>query len=191
MLLLGIETSCDETAAAVVEAATGGASPWHLRSSIVASQIDLHREWGGVVPEIASRQHVRDICGVVETALGEAAATWTSLDAVAVTQGPGLIGSLLVGVSFAKTAAWAAGKPLIAVNHLAGHIESLWLQNGDLPTPAVVLVVSGGQPIGNIRGAVNGRCAPRVAGAFPARSTAAHRYCSRSSLKVTNASNGR
>lgn len=144
MLVLGIETSCDETAAAIVEAAAGGVSPWRLASSIVASQIELHREWGGVVPEIASRQHVRDICGVVEQALNEAGATWRALDAVAVTQGPGLIGSLLVGVSFAKTAAWAAGKPLIAVNHLAGHIESLWLQNGNLPTPAVVLVVSGG-----------------------------------------------
>jgi N6-L-threonylcarbamoyladenine synthase len=144
MLVLGIETSCDETAAAVVEAAPGGALPWRLASSIVASQIEIHREWGGVVPEIASRQHVRDICGVVEQALTEAHASWPALDAVAVTQGPGLIGSLLVGVSFAKTAAWAAGKPLIAVNHLAGHIESLWLQNGELPTPAVVLVVSGG-----------------------------------------------
>jgi N6-L-threonylcarbamoyladenine synthase len=144
MLVLGIETSCDETAAAVVEAAPGGALPWRLVSSIVASQIEIHREWGGVVPEIASRQHVRDICGVVEQALREANTSWPALDAVAVTQGPGLIGSLLVGVSFAKTAAWAAGKPLIAVNHLAGHIESLWLQNGELPTPAVVLVVSGG-----------------------------------------------
>lgn len=144
MLILGIETSCDETAAAVVEAQDGGAAPWTLRSSIVASQVEIHREWGGVVPELAARQHVRDICGTVEQALGEAGATWPDLAAVAVTQGPGLIGSLLVGLSFAKAAAWAAGKPLIAVNHLAGHIESLWLQNGDIPTPAVVLVVSGG-----------------------------------------------
>ena len=144
MLVLGIETSCDETAAAVVEAADGGGTPWHLRSSIVASQVEIHREWGGVVPELASRQHVRDICGVVERALSEGAASWPALHALAVTQGPGLIGSLLVGVAFAKSAAWAAGKPLVAVNHLAGHIESLWLENGDLPTPAVVLVVSGG-----------------------------------------------
>jgi N6-L-threonylcarbamoyladenine synthase len=144
MLILGIETSCDETAAAVVEAAEGGGHPWRLRSSVVASQVDIHREWGGVVPEIASRQHVRDICGVVERALSEAPVSWPAIDAVAVTQGPGLIGSLLVGVSFAKSAAWAADKPLVAVNHLAGHIESLWLQHGDLPTPAVVLVVSGG-----------------------------------------------
>lgn len=144
MLVLGIETSCDETAAAVVQAADGGAPPWTLRSSIVASQVDIHREWGGVVPELAARQHVRDICGTVERALEEASAEWSDIDAVAVTQGPGLIGSLLVGVSFAKSAAWAAGKPLVAVNHLAGHIESLWLQHGELPTPAVVLVVSGG-----------------------------------------------
>jgi N6-L-threonylcarbamoyladenine synthase len=144
MLILGIETSCDETAAAVVEAGDGGAPPWRLRSSIVASQVEIHREWGGVVPEIASRQHVRDICGVVERALTDAAASWDTIDAVAVTEGPGLIGSLLVGVSFAKSAAWAAGKPLVAVNHLAGHIESLWLEHGDVPTPAVVLVVSGG-----------------------------------------------
>ena len=144
MLILGIETSCDETAAAVVESGAVGALPWRLRSSIVASQVEIHREWGGVVPELASRQHVRDICGVVERALGEAGVDWSTLDAVAVTQGPGLIGSLLVGVSFAKSAAWAAGKPLVAVNHLAGHIESLWLENGEIPTPAVVLVVSGG-----------------------------------------------
>ena len=144
MRVLGIETSCDETAAAVVESAVGAAPPWRTRSSIVASQVDIHREWGGVVPEIASRQHVRDICGVVERALDEAQSTWREIDAIAVTQGPGLIGSLLVGVSFAKAAAWAAGKPIVAVNHLAGHIESLWLEHGAVPTPAVVLVVSGG-----------------------------------------------
>jgi N6-L-threonylcarbamoyladenine synthase len=144
MLVLGIETSCDETAAAVVRAEAGGAGPWQMMSSIVASQVDIHREWGGVVPELAARQHVRDICGTVEQALSDAAVAWRDLDAIAVTRGPGLVGSLLVGVSFAKTAAWAAGVPLIAVNHLAGHIESLWLQNGELPTPAIVLVVSGG-----------------------------------------------
>lgn len=144
MLVLGIETSCDETAAAIVEAQEGGAPPWRLRSSVVASQVAIHREWGGVVPELAARQHVRDICGTVEKALGDAGASWVDLAAVAVTQGPGLIGSLLVGVSFAKAVAWAAQKPLVAVNHLAGHIESLWLEHGDVPTPAVVLVVSGG-----------------------------------------------
>ena len=144
MLILGIETSCDETAAAVVESTPDAQRPWRIRSSVVASQVEIHREWGGVVPEIASRQHVRDICGVVERALTDASTTWSGIDAAAVTQGPGLIGSLLVGVSFAKAAAWAAGKPLVAVNHLAGHIESLWLEHGRVPTPAVVLVVSGG-----------------------------------------------
>jgi N6-L-threonylcarbamoyladenine synthase len=97
-----------------------------------------------VVPELASRQHIRDICGVVERALEEAGTTWSDLGAVAVTQGPGLVGSLLVGVSFAKAAAAAANLPLVAVHHLAGHIESLVLQNGELPLPSVVLVVSGG-----------------------------------------------
>src|SRR6478752_6713294 len=144
MRILGIETSCDETAAAIVEETGDVARPWAIRSSIVASQVPIHREWGGVVPELASRQHIRDICGVVERALSDASSAWSDLGAVAVTQGPGLVGSLLVGVSFAKAAAAAAGLPLIAVHHLAGHIESLVLQNGELPLPAIVLVVSGG-----------------------------------------------
>ena len=143
MLILGIETSCDETAAAVIED-PGPASGWLIRSNIVASQVDIHREWGGVVPELASRQHLRDICGVVERALADGGATWDTVDALAVTQGPGLVGSLLVGVSFAKAAAWALNKPLVAVNHLAGHIESIWLEHGRIPLPAIVLVVSGG-----------------------------------------------
>jgi len=144
MLILGIETSCDETSAAVVEETGDAARPWAVRSNVVASQVPIHREWGGVVPELASRQHIRDICGVVERALEEAGTTWSDLGAVAVTQGPGLVGSLLVGVSFAKAAAAAANLPLVAVHHLAGHIESLVLQNGELPLPSVVLVVSGG-----------------------------------------------
>src|SRR5438105_10679403 len=144
MLMLGIETSCDETSAAVVEETGDAAKPWAIRSNVVASQVAIHREWGGVVPELASRQHIRDICGVVERALAEAGAAWSDLGAVAVTQGPGLVGSLLVGVSFAKAAAMAANLPLVAVHHLAGHIESLTLHNGELPLPAVVLVVSGG-----------------------------------------------
>jgi N6-L-threonylcarbamoyladenine synthase len=141
MLVLGIETSCDETAAAIVEDLGGR---WNLRSNVVASQADIHREWGGVVPELASRQHVRDICGVVERALADAGAGWSDIDALAVTQGPGLVGSLLVGVSFAKAASWALDKPLVAVNHLAGHIESIWLEHGPIALPAIVLVVSGG-----------------------------------------------
>ncbi len=144
MLVLGIETSCDETAAALVDDEGPAAKPWRVRSNVVASQVEIHREWGGVVPELASRQHVRDICGVVERALADAGAHWHDVDALAVTQGPGLIGSLLVGVSFAKTAAWVIGKPLAPVNHLAGHIESIWLEHGPIPTPAIVLVVSGG-----------------------------------------------
>lgn len=144
MLMLGIETSCDETAAAVVEEDDARPGEWRVRSNIVASQVAIHREWGGVVPELASRQHVRDICGVVERALSDADATWSDLGAVAVTEGPGLVGSLLVGVSFAKAAAWARSLPLVGVNHIAGHIESLWLAHGPLPDPVVVLVVSGG-----------------------------------------------
>src|SRR5205823_3991154 len=144
MRILGIETSCDETSAAVVEETGDPARPWVARSNVVASQVSIHREWGGVVPELASRQHIRDICGVVEQAMDEAGAAWSDLGAVAVTQGPGLVGSLLVGVAFAKAAAAAADLPLVAVHHLAGHIESLVLQNGEMPFPAVVLVVSGG-----------------------------------------------
>ena len=144
MLVLGIETSCDETAAAVVAETGNPLRPWAVRSSVIASQASIHREWGGVVPELASRQHLRDICGVVRCALDQAHATWRDLGALAVTQGPGLVGSLLVGVSFAKAAAVAADLPLVAVHHLAGHIESLVLENGEMPLPAVVLVVSGG-----------------------------------------------
>ena len=142
--LLAIETSCDETAAALVAETGDPARPWHVRSSIVASQTAIHREWGGIVPELASRQHVRDICGVVEAALAQAGVQRTDVGAVAVTQGPGLVGSLLVGVAFAKAFAWAQGIPIIPVHHLAGHIESLTLAHGELPLPAAVLVVSGG-----------------------------------------------
>ena len=111
---------------------------------MIASQVAIHREWGGVVPELASRQHMRDICGVLERALDDAGATGSDLGAIAVTQGPGLVGSLLVGISAAKSIALSLGVPLVPVHHLAGHIESLVLHNGPLPLPAVVLVVSGG-----------------------------------------------
>lgn len=144
MNILGIETSCDETAAAVVSTTGDAAKPWTVRSNVIASQADIHREWGGVVPEIASRQHVRDICGVVERALERAEAGWSDIDAIAVTQGPGLVGSLLVGVSFAKAAAARLDIPIIATHHLAGHIESIFLDRGAIPLPAAVLVVSGG-----------------------------------------------
>ena len=144
MNILGIETSCDETAAAVVSETGDPARPWRIESNIVASQVEIHREWGGVVPELASRQHIRDICGVVERALTEAGITTAQCDAVAVTQGPGLVGSLLVGVAFAKAIAASLDVPLVPVHHLGGHIESLVLENGVVPLPAVVLVVSGG-----------------------------------------------
>jgi N6-L-threonylcarbamoyladenine synthase len=144
MIVLAIESSCDETACAVVDDLGDAGRPWRARSSVIASQVDIHREWGGVVPELASRQHLRDICGVVERAMAEAQVDWSDLGAVAVTRGPGLIGSLLVGVAFAKSVAAVHGLPLVGVNHLAGHIESLCLEHGPLPLPAVVLVVSGG-----------------------------------------------
>jgi N6-L-threonylcarbamoyladenine synthase len=139
--VLGIETSCDETAAAVVAETGDLLRPWRVLSNVIASQVDIHREWGGVVPELSARQHVQDICGVVERAIEEAG---VPVDGIAVTNGPGLVGSLLVGVSFAKSLAWARDVPLIPVNHLAGHIESLVLEGGEMPLPAVVLVVSGG-----------------------------------------------
>jgi N6-L-threonylcarbamoyladenine synthase len=144
MNLLAIETSCDETAAAVVAETGDAGRPWQIRSNIVASQVAIHREWGGVVPELASRQHVRDICGVYEEALAQAGIAIDALGAVAVTQGPGLVGSLLVGVAFAKALAWSRGIPVVPVHHLAGHIESLTLAHGELPLPSAVLVVSGG-----------------------------------------------
>jgi N6-L-threonylcarbamoyladenine synthase len=142
--VLGIETSCDETAAAVVRTTGDPARPWQIRSNVVASQVDIHREWGGVVPELASRQHVRDICGVAERAIADAGLDWPALDAIAVTRGPGLVGSLLVGVSFAKSLAVSLEKPILAVHHLAGHIESIFLEHGAIPLPAAILVVSGG-----------------------------------------------
>jgi N6-L-threonylcarbamoyladenine synthase len=144
MNLLAIETSCDETAAAVIAETGDIATPWRIRSNIVASQAAIHREWGGVVPELASRQHVRDICGVYEAALDQASVGIGDIGAVAVTQGPGLVGSLLVGVAFGKALAWSRGLPIVPVHHLAGHIESLTLAHGELPLPAAVLVVSGG-----------------------------------------------
>jgi N6-L-threonylcarbamoyladenine synthase len=141
MLMLGIETSCDETSAAVVAESDGR---WSIGSNIVASQAAIHREWGGVVPELASRQHIRDICGTVRAALDAAGAQLPDLDAIAVTQGPGLVGSLLVGVSFAKSLAVSLDRPLVPVHHLAGHIESLFLEHAGIELPLAALVVSGG-----------------------------------------------
>ena len=147
MRVLGIETSCDETSAAIVEEGGDESRPWRVRSNVVASQVEIHRAWGGIVPELSARQHIRDICGVVERAVedaGPAVAGERPYDLIAVTQGPGLVGSLLVGLSFAKSLAWSRGVPFVPVHHLAGHIESLVLEGGEMPLPAIVLVVSGG-----------------------------------------------
>ena len=156
-LILAIETSCDETAAAVIE------DGHRIRSNVVASQIELHRPYGGVFPEIASRQHVFDIVPVIEAALADSGAGWDDLTALAVTRGPGLAGSLLVGANTAKAIAWGRGLPIIGVNHLEGHLYSNWLDEGgkiaaaaitrpSLPEldaagrafPLLVLIVSGG-----------------------------------------------
>ncbi|RUA16522.1 MAG: tRNA (adenosine(37)-N6)-threonylcarbamoyltransferase complex transferase subunit TsaD [Clostridia bacterium] len=141
-LILGIETSCDETAAAVQKDGR------RLLSNVVASQIELHRQYGGVFPEMASRQHVLAIIPVIQQALDDANVSWNALDAVAVTRGPGLAGSLLVGMNAAKGAAWARALPLIGVNHLEGHIYSNWVEadgnNPDKQFPVLVLIVSGG-----------------------------------------------
>jgi N6-L-threonylcarbamoyladenine synthase len=144
-LILGIESSCDETAAAVV---AGGR---RILSSVVASQVELHRKYGGVVPELASREHLRQIVPVVREALEQAGIALPDLDAIAVTRGPGLIGALLVGVTYGKVLALALGKPLVAVNHLEGHVHAVLLEAhsaGRRPElPAVCLIVSGGHTI--------------------------------------------
>jgi N6-L-threonylcarbamoyladenine synthase len=141
--ILGIESSCDETAAAIVR------SGEQLISNVVASQFATHQPFGGVVPELASREHLRAIVPVVRQALAEANHTYDSVDAIAVTQGPGLAGALLVGISYAKALAFALDKPLIAVNHLEGHIHAVLLEerqkgNHELQFPVLALVVSGG-----------------------------------------------
>ncbi len=138
MLVLGIESSCDETAAAVVR--NGNA----ILSSVIASQIELHQPYGGVVPEIASREHLAKIDTVIDQALGQAATTLDEVDAIAVTQGPGLVGSLLVGVCYAKALAFGLEKPLIAVNHIEGHVYSVVFENPPIEYPALALIVSGG-----------------------------------------------
>lgn len=138
MKILGIESSCDETAAAVVEDGR------RVLSNEIASQIDIHRAYGGVVPEIASRNHVVNVTGVVDSALKKAGETIDSIDAIAVTYGAGLIGALLCGVSYAKALAMASGKPLIAVNHLHGHIAANYIAHSELEPPYLCLVVSGG-----------------------------------------------
>jgi N6-L-threonylcarbamoyladenine synthase len=136
--ILGLETSCDETAAAVI----GGDG--RIASSVVASQHDVHARYGGVVPELAARRHIERLESVVRAAMDEARVSWPDLAAIAVTYGPGLAGALVAGVSFGKALAYATELPLLAVNHLEGHLASAWIEQPDFPVPAVVLVVSGG-----------------------------------------------
>lgn len=138
MLVLGIETSCDETAVGIVE------DRFHLRSNVVASQVELHAPYGGVVPEIAARAHLEALLPTVDLALVEAGCSLSDIDAIAVTNGPGLVGALLVGVSGAKGLSLAHDLPLVGVNHLRAHVEVAQLQFGELEPPIVALVVSGG-----------------------------------------------
>ncbi len=138
VVILAVESSCDETAAAVVR------NGREVLSNIIFSQIALHTQYGGVVPEIASRKHIEKINQVMEEALSEAHMTLDEIDAIAVTYGPGLVGALLVGVAAAKAAAYAAGKPLIGVHHIEGHISANYIENKELKPPFLCLVVSGG-----------------------------------------------
>ncbi len=143
--ILGIESSCDETAAAVV------ADGREILSSVVASQIDIHRKYGGVVPELASREHLRQIVPVVREALAQAGMKLANVDAIGVTQGPGLVGALLVGITYGKTLAESLGKPLVPVNHLEGHVHAVFLEahkaGRTAKLPAVCLIVSGGHTV--------------------------------------------
>jgi N6-L-threonylcarbamoyladenine synthase len=143
--ILGIESSCDETAAAVV------VDGREILSSVVASQIEIHRKYGGVVPELASREHLRQIVPVVREALAQAGMKLADVDAIGVTQGPGLVGALLVGITYGKTLAAALGKPLVPVNHLAGHVHAVFLEahkaSRAAKLPAVGLIVSGGHTV--------------------------------------------
>lgn len=138
MLVLGIESSCDETAASVVRDGR------EIMSSVIYSQVETHRPWGGVVPEIASREHLEKIDPIVRRALSDAGVSFSDIDAVAVTQGPGLVGSLLVGVCYAKSLAYTLDKPLIAVNHIEGHVYSVVFDTHSIECPALALIVSGG-----------------------------------------------
>jgi len=138
MILLGIESSCDETAAAVVE------NGRHILSNIVSSQIDIHARFGGVVPEVASRQHILSIIPVIDEAIKTARADWSDIEAIAATHGPGLAGSLLVGANTAKAISYARKLPLVGVNHLEAHIYANWLSSREPEFPLLCLIVSGG-----------------------------------------------
>src|SRR6266700_5436631 len=136
--ILGIETSCDETAAAVVR------SGERLLSNVISSQIAMHQPYGGVVPELASREHLAKIDFVVDQALSKAGVELKDIDGIAVTNGPGLVGSLLVGIGYAKSLAYALNKPFVGVNHLEGHIYSVVFENPPIEYPTLAMVVSGG-----------------------------------------------
>ena len=140
-MILGLETSCDETAAALVT------QDGEIRASVVSSQAELHARFGGVVPEVASRRHLELVTPVIREALADAGATLDDVDRIAVTQGPGLIGALLVGLSVAKALAWSRQLPLVAVDHLDGHVASLYLQPGPLEPPFLCLLASGGHTL--------------------------------------------
>jgi len=170
MKLLGIETSCDETAAGVVQDGR------QILSNVVASQVDIHTRFGGIVPEVASRQHFLAAIPIIQEAMAQAQARWSDLDAIAVTIGPGLAGSLLVGVNMAKAIALAQGLPLLGINHLEGHIYANWLEGRVPDFPAICLIVSGGhtdlvmmrghgeyQPLGRTRDDAAGEAFDKVA----------------------------
>ncbi|MGB0910672.1 MAG: tRNA (adenosine(37)-N6)-threonylcarbamoyltransferase complex transferase subunit TsaD, partial [Nitrospirales bacterium] len=136
--ILGIETSCDETAAAVVT------PDGRVLANVLDSQVDVHAAYGGVVPELASRRHIETIEAIVSTAMDQAHISLKDLSAIAVTNGPGLAGALLVGVNFGKALAYSLNIPLLAVNHLKGHLASTWIEQPEFPRNSVLLVVSGG-----------------------------------------------
>lgn len=138
MLILGIDTSCDDTSASVVKDGT------HILSNIVSSQTDLHKNYGGIVPELASRRHIENIIAVIERALDDAKITLSDIEVIAVCHGPGLIGSLLVGCCFVKSFAYALNKPVVTVNHLEGHIYSIFLTDNKPDFPFLSLIISGG-----------------------------------------------
>ena len=138
VVILGIESSCDETAAAVV------VNGRRVLSNIISSQIETHKLYGGVVPEIASRKHIENIDGVVKEALESAKVSLDDIDAIAVTYGPGLVGALLVGVAHAKALAYTAGKPLVGVHHIEGHVSANFIESEELEPPFICMIVSGG-----------------------------------------------
>jgi len=170
MKVLGIETSCDETAAAVVQDGR------QILSNVIASQVDIHTRFGGIVPEVASRQHLLAVIPIIQEAMAQAQSCWNDLDAIAVTIGPGLAGSLLVGINIAKAIALAQGLPILGINHLEGHIYANWLEGREADFPVICLIVSGGhtdlllmmehgeyQPLGRTRDDAAGEAFDKVA----------------------------